>query len=154
MIFGQEGAAYTRGRSRLARRAVRIQAGTRAAARNHVTRSLGKMRMAEGVAFLARMKAEAAIWLNIFTDEDDALLAELGGEVEAKKVASRTPHEERIIAGFEEVQRFVEEHGRSPPAMVRMGYLRPPLCRRLDRLREQAECRACLNRSTTKTSCR
>ena len=36
-----------------------------------------------------------------FTQEDDALLAELGVEVEAKKVVSRTPREERIIAGFE-----------------------------------------------------
>ncbi len=49
-----------------------------------------------------------------FTDEDDALLAELGVEVETKKVGSRTPQEERIIAGFEDIQRFVEEHGRFP----------------------------------------
>jgi hypothetical protein len=32
-----------------------------------------------------------------FTDEDDALLAELGVEVETKKDAARTPREERII---------------------------------------------------------
>ena len=49
-----------------------------------------------------------------FTQEDDDLLEELGVEVEAKKVASRTPREERIIAGFEEIQRFVEEHGKRP----------------------------------------
>ena len=36
---------------------------------------------------------------NGFTDEDDALLAELGVEVETKKHVSRTPREERIIAG-------------------------------------------------------
>ena len=35
-----------------------------------------------------------------FTDEDDALLSELGVEVASKKAASRTPREERIIAGF------------------------------------------------------
>lgn len=49
-----------------------------------------------------------------FTEEDDALLAELGVEVEAKKVAARTPREERIIAGFEEIERFVEENGHFP----------------------------------------
>ena len=49
-----------------------------------------------------------------FTVEDDALLAELGVEVEPKKTGSRTPLEERIIAGFEDIQRFVEEHGRAP----------------------------------------
>ena len=38
-----------------------------------------------------------------FTNEDDALLAELGIEVETKKVVKRTPREERIIAGFEEI---------------------------------------------------
>jgi hypothetical protein len=49
-----------------------------------------------------------------FTDDDDALLAELGVEVEAKRVGSRTPQQERIVAGFEDIQRFVEEHGHAP----------------------------------------
>jgi hypothetical protein len=49
-----------------------------------------------------------------FTDEDDALLEELGVEAETKKESSRTAREERIIAGFEEIQRFVEQHGRAP----------------------------------------
>jgi hypothetical protein len=49
-----------------------------------------------------------------FSDEDDALLAELGVEVEAKRVGLRTPQQERIIAGFEDIQRFVEEHGHAP----------------------------------------
>jgi len=49
-----------------------------------------------------------------FTDEDDALLAELGVEIETKKIAARTPREERIIAGFEEIQRFVDKNGRVP----------------------------------------
>lgn len=51
---------------------------------------------------------------NNFTEEDDALLAELGVEVEAKKAKKYTALEERIIAGFEEVQNFVEENGRFP----------------------------------------
>ena len=49
-----------------------------------------------------------------FTEEDDALLEELGIEVETHKQASRTAREERVIAGFEEIQRFVEEHGHAP----------------------------------------
>jgi hypothetical protein len=49
-----------------------------------------------------------------FTDADDALLNELGVEVEVKKAAQYTKEEERVIAGFEEIQRFVENHGHSP----------------------------------------
>jgi hypothetical protein len=49
-----------------------------------------------------------------FTDEDDALLEELGVEVETKAAGGRTPREERIIAGFEEIQRFVDQYRRIP----------------------------------------
>jgi T5orf172 domain. len=77
-----------------------------------------------------------------FTDEDDALLAELGVEAEAKKEASRTPREERIIAGFEEIQRFVEQHGRAPQHGEDRDIFERLYAVRLDRLREQAECRA------------
>ena len=45
---------------------------------------------------------------------DDELLAELGVEVEQKKARTYTPREERIIAGFEDIVRFVDEHGRAP----------------------------------------
>ena len=48
------------------------------------------------------------------TDDDDALLAELGVEIEEKKVSGITPRQERIIAGFEEVVRFYEQHSRLP----------------------------------------
>ena len=77
-----------------------------------------------------------------FTDEDDALLAELGVETEAKKVSSRTPREERIIAGFEEIQRFVEEHGRAPQHGEDRDIFERLYAVRLDRLRDQADCRA------------
>tara|TARA_R110002020_G_scaffold219395_3_gene427292 strand:+ start:303 stop:1496 length:1194 start_codon:yes stop_codon:yes gene_type:complete len=77
-----------------------------------------------------------------FTDEDDALLAELGVEVEAKKVASRTPLEERIIAGFEEIQRFAEEHGRAPEHGEGRDIFERLYAVRLDRIREQADARA------------
>ena len=49
-----------------------------------------------------------------FTEEDAALLDELGVEAEIKKRSSLSAKEERIIAGFEEIQRSVEEHNREP----------------------------------------
>lgn len=76
-----------------------------------------------------------------FTEEDDALLAELGVEVEAPKVATRTPREERIIAGFEEIQRFAEEHGRPPQHGEDRDIFERLYAVRLDRIREQKECR-------------
>lgn len=76
-----------------------------------------------------------------FTDEDDALLAELGVEVEVKKVVARTPREERIIAGFEEILRFVDEHGRAPHHGDDHDIFEQLYATRLDRLRELEECR-------------
>ena len=76
-----------------------------------------------------------------FTQEDDALLAELGVEVETKKAVSRTPREERIVAGFEEIQRFTEEHGRAPQHGEERGIFERLYAVRLDRICEQRECR-------------
>lgn len=50
----------------------------------------------------------------ILTEEDDALLAELGIEVEVKKLSIYTSREERIIAGFEEIRKFVHDNDRLP----------------------------------------
>ncbi len=77
-----------------------------------------------------------------FTDEDDALLAELGVEVEKKQASSRTPQEERIIAGFEDIQRFVEEHGRAPQHGEDRDIFERLYAVRLDRIRAVPECRA------------
>ena len=76
-----------------------------------------------------------------FTQEDDALLAELGVEVETKKAVSRTPREERIVAGFEEIQRFTEEHGRAPQHGEDRDIFERLYAVRLDRICEQRECR-------------
>lgn len=46
--------------------------------------------------------------------DDDALLDALGVEVAPLKAASRTPREERIIAGFEDILRFRQAYGRAP----------------------------------------
>src|SRR6056297_355852 len=76
-----------------------------------------------------------------FTDEDDALLAELGVEVEVKKQLSRTPREERIIAGFEEILRFAKEHGRPPQHGEDRDIFERLYAVRLDRIRDLQECR-------------
>ncbi|WP_299873308.1 GIY-YIG nuclease family protein [uncultured Sulfitobacter sp.] len=76
-----------------------------------------------------------------FTADDDALLAELGVDVEVKKAVSRTPREERIIAGFEETQRFTEEHGRAPEYGEERDIFERLYAVRLDRIRELQECR-------------
>ena len=80
-----------------------------------------------------------------FTAEDDALLAELGIVVDPKKAAARTPREERIIAGFEEIQRFVETHGRAPRHGEDGDIFERLYAVRLDRIREQNDCRALLS---------
>lgn len=75
-----------------------------------------------------------------FSDEDDALLDALGVEVEQPHKASRTPREERIIAGFEEIQRFVDEHGRAPLHGEDRDIFERLYAVRLDRIRQLAEC--------------
>ena len=79
-----------------------------------------------------------------FTDEDDALLGELGVEVEAKKPKSLTAREERIIAGFEDIQRFYTEHGRAPRHGEDNDIFERIYAVRLDRLRQLDECRTLL----------
>lgn len=76
-----------------------------------------------------------------FTDDDDALLAELGVEVEAKQLRSRTPQQERIIAGFEDIQRFVEEHGHAPRHGEGHDIFERLYAVRLDRIAQLLECR-------------
>ncbi len=81
---------------------------------------------------------------NKFTDEDDALLEELGVEVEARKETGRTAREERVIAGFEEIQRFVDQHGHAPLHGEGHDIFERLYAVRLDRLRNLADCRAIL----------
>lgn len=76
---------------------------------------------------------------NMFTDEDDALLSELGIEVEKKKQIKRTPRDERIIAGFEDIQKFVSENGRLPRHSEDGDIFERLYAVRLERLRELPE---------------
>jgi len=76
-----------------------------------------------------------------FSQEDDDLLAELGVEVEKKNVGNRTPEEERIIAGFEEIQRFVEENGQTPTNGEGKDIFERIYAVRLERISWQPDCR-------------
>ena len=46
--------------------------------------------------------------------DEDELLADLGLDITPLQSASRTPREERIISGFEDILRFYQAHGRAP----------------------------------------
>jgi len=76
--------------------------------------------------------------------DDAELLAALGVEVETKKASARTAQEERIIAGFEDIERFYEEHGRRPQHGEGRDIFERLYAVRLDRLRELDDCRALL----------
>lgn len=75
---------------------------------------------------------------------DDELLNALGVDQEIKKTSGHSPREERIIAGFEEIQRFVERHGRAPQHGEDKDIFERLYAVRLDRLRELEECLALL----------
>lgn len=72
----------------------------------------------------------------------DDLRAELAefAPTEAKR-ATFTPREERIIAGFEDIVRFYEEHKRAPQHGEDRDIFERLYAVRLDRMRDLAECR-------------
>jgi hypothetical protein len=74
----------------------------------------------------------------------DELRAELDGYAQPEKKGGRSPREERIIAGFEEIQRFTEQHGRAPRHGEDCDIFERIYAVRLDRLRALEECRALL----------
>lgn len=82
---------------------------------------------------------------NEFTQEDDDLLAELGVDAEVKVAAQRTPREERIVAGFEEIQRFFEQHGRAPQHGGDKDIFERLYAVRLERIRNENGCVDLLN---------
>lgn len=75
---------------------------------------------------------------------DDELLAELGVEVEQQKARTYTPREERIIAGFEDIVRFFEEHGHAAQHGEDRDIFERLYAVRLDRLRALDDCRELL----------
>lgn len=75
----------------------------------------------------------------------DDLAGELADFAPAqKKQSAYTAREERIIAGFEDIERFYEEHDRLPQHGEDLDIFERLYAVRLDRLREQADCRALL----------
>ena len=68
------------------------------------------------------------------------LLGLLGVEAKPKKQANRTPQEERIIAGFEEIQRFVGENRRLPQHGENNDIFERLYAVRLDQIRKQEGC--------------
>lgn len=75
------------------------------------------------------------------SEDDLALLDDLGVDTAPAQRASRTPREERIIAGFEEIERFVEENGHLPQHGEENDIFERLYAVRLDRIRESEECR-------------
>jgi hypothetical protein len=78
------------------------------------------------------------------TDEDLDLLDDLGVETEPVSTGGRSPREQRIIAGFEEIERFVEEHGRLPEHGEDRDIFERLYAVRLDQIKNSGECRAVL----------
>ena len=72
---------------------------------------------------------------------DEELLEALGVTAEPEKKTKRTPREERIIAGFEDIQRFVDEHGHVPRHGEDRDIFERMYAVRLDRLLTLKECR-------------
>lgn len=78
------------------------------------------------------------------TDEDLDLLEELGMDTEPDQADPHSAKEERIIAGFEEIVRFVEEQGRLPQHGEGRDIFERLYAVRLDRIRAYEECCALL----------
>ncbi len=76
--------------------------------------------------------------------DDDELLDALGVEATPLRVASHTPREERIIAGFEDILRFHQTHGRAPLHGEGHDIFERLYAVRLDQLRKLPEALALL----------
>lgn len=74
-------------------------------------------------------------------DDLEEELKDLGAP---EKKGGRSAREERIIAGFEDIQKFVEEHGRLPLHGDGRDIFERIYAVRLDRLRQLPECREIL----------
>jgi hypothetical protein len=91
-------------------------------------------RMAEGAAAFMRFKTGGVMG----NSDLDALAAELADFAPPEKKGVRPASEERVIAGFEEIQRFTEQHGEDRDIFERFYAVR------LDRLRALLDCCALL----------
>ena len=76
--------------------------------------------------------------------DDDALLDALGVQTAPPAAASRTPQEERLIAGFEDILRFHAAQGRAPRHGTEGDIFERLYAVRLDALRQLPQARALL----------
>jgi len=74
----------------------------------------------------------------------DELAEELAEFAEPEKAGGRSPRDERVIAGFEEIQRFVDAQGRAPMHGEDRDIFERLYAVRLDRLRTLEDCRTLL----------
>jgi hypothetical protein len=78
----------------------------------------------------------------VMTEIDlDELRSELDDFSQPPKTVSSSAASQRIIAGYEEIERFVVEHGRLPEHREDRDIFERLYAVRLDRMRESAECR-------------
>lgn len=75
------------------------------------------------------------------SDLDD-LRAELDDFAQPAKKGGKSALEERVIAGFEEIQRFVDQHGRAPQHGEDKDIFERIYAVRLDQVRAQELCRS------------
>lgn len=77
--------------------------------------------------------------------DDETLMRDLADDFGVEeKPAGRSPLEQRILAGFEEIERFVEQNGRLPQHGEDRDIFERLYAVRLDRLRQSPECSAVL----------
>lgn len=74
----------------------------------------------------------------------DDLRSELSGFAQPEKVSGSSAQEQRIVAGFEEIERFVDENGRLPQHGENRDIFERLYAVRLDRMRSSEECRVVL----------
>jgi hypothetical protein len=72
-----------------------------------------------------------------FTEADDVLLNQLGLDTKAPKKSKLTAQEERIVSGFEEIQRFVSETGKEPEFGEDKDVFENIYATRLEKIRQQ-----------------
>lgn len=82
--------------------------------------------------------------------DDESLMQELADFSVEEKSNGKTVLEQRILAGFEEIERFVAQHGRLPEHGEKRDIFERLYAVRLDRLRQSPECRAILREVDTK----
>ncbi len=82
--------------------------------------------------------------------DDLDLLGKLGVDTAPEKQAARSKNEQRIIAGFEEIVRFVEQHDRPPEHGENRDIFERIYAVRLDQLRKSSEYREILKEYDTK----